>query len=592
MKPMAFKASRKVSNDALWELSIFCQKLKNGDVNLEYISNPDTIGTEGDVEICVAVQEEANKYAQRFPTTKTAYLEFLMALLRDYVPLYTAERVRKVSNLYRQNVRVTGHQNMINHFTQWENAPKTDAAWDYFFHFMAVDRLSKENSVPFYKTHIYKLEQTAADWQFELTPTHYHNGLFELWKQQKFNRPQSFEKLILGFQLDGLNVPNGLPNKDFFQEICQLMPLKSTFIMGLTKATFSGLHGLFNRFWQREMPLFFEKIGKNMPTNLTKVHKPQMARFFELWLKSKYPKMFERAMSDQTQVPHFEGKWSFRQVIQYLPPCTLSEWGKYPSGSWQFAFIAHLGAGGSPRTFLLPPQYWLSKRGAYLFVTADVGLNLVDILHNAMFATLSCPMTLQVELSPHILNYPAPLFEDCVRFFMRENKEIDNYQYRNLFNYINHKVEETGTFNFKGRTITSLLRAYNEWQGEIVLMRLKAEKEQKWVGAKMKDMDFKNAQGKVLHRFIQLKNAYDLAIEGAIMHHCVGGYVWHCIEGTSSIWSLRRLEKDNTVSLVTVEVSHKKIIQARGPYNAIPSNDEQALIKKWADTEGVEFLHC
>ena len=105
-------------------------------------------------------------------------------------------------------------------------------------------------------------------------------------------------------------------------------------------------------------------------------------------------------------------------------------------------------------------------------------------------------------------------------------------------------------------------------------------------------MEFKAKNGKVLHEFIQLKNAYDLALEGATMHHCVGSYVWRCMNGTTSIWSLRQLEKNKTVSLVTVEVAGRRIVQARAPYNALPSAEERALIQKWADTEGVEFSNC
>jgi hypothetical protein len=582
MKTMALKASRKVSYDALWEFFAFCQKLKNEGKGFIYTEGPY-------FETFLAAQTEAHKFLNRFPTTKTAYLEFLIELLRARVPLYTPEQVRAVSSQYRQSVHFMTHQGMIKHYTVWKNMPTTDVAWDYFFRFVTVDSVSKGSNVEFYKSAIYKLEQTAADWQFDLTEMNYHVGLHELWKQQKFNRPESYEKLITDFKIDDLNKGNTLPNKDFFQEICSLMSLKSTFIMGLTKATFIGLHDLFNRFWAREMPLYFEKTGKKMPENLAKVHKPQMARFFELWLKSKYPVLFERAMKSKTQVPDFKGKWSFRQVIQYLPPCALSEWGKYPLDSWQFAFLAHLGGGGSARTFLLPPQYRLSKRAAHIFSTATKGANLGDMLRNAMYSALGASSSLQSELEQHLLNAHASFFEDCVRFFVREGKTLTYQQYVILFNYINHIVEETGQFDFKGRTIVSLNRAYDEWQKEVTLMRLKAHKDQVWPGAKMKDMVFKNAKGKALYHFIQLKNAYDLALEGSMMHHCVGGYSWQCIEGSTSIWSLRRLEKTGDVSLVTVQVMKKRIVQARGAFNGLPKEEELSFIKKWANTEGVCF---
>ena len=329
-----------------------------------------------------------------------------------------------------------------------------------------------------------------------------------------------------------------------------------------------------------------------MPENASKSNKPQVARFFELWLKSKYPKMFDGMMKAEVLVPNFSGKWSFRQIVQYLPPCLLVEWGNYASDTWQFAFMAHLGNGDSPRTFLLPPQYRLSKRAAHLFATAAEGMNVIDTLRYAMMAALNASAALQMNLRPFMTDFPASVFEDCVRFFVRENSDLSSWDYRTLFNYINHIVEETGTFDFKGRTIASLQRAHGAWQSEIVLMRLKAQKEQKWTGAKMKDMDFKSQEGKVLHRFVQLKDALDLALEGEAMHHCVGGYVWQCVEGTTSIWSLRRIEKKQEISMVTVQVQQRQIVQARGTCNGMPNEEERALIQKWADTEGVAFSQC
>ena len=78
--------------------------------------------------------------------------------------------------------------------------------------------------------------------------------------------------------------------------------------------------------------------------------------------------------------------------------------------------------------------------------------------------------------------------------------------------------------------------------------------------------------------------------EGKKMRHCVGSYTYKCVQGMSSIWSLRKLQYGQAERLVTIEVDKDRvIIQARGKFNCNPSDFERELIDLWAMAEGLKF---
>jgi hypothetical protein len=86
------------------------------------------------------------------------------------------------------------------------------------------------------------------------------------------------------------------------------------------------------------------------------------------------------------------------------------------------------------------------------------------------------------------------------------------------------------------------------------------------------------------HRIVELCNENQLAQEGTLMKHCVGGYIMACSRAGVRIWSLREQNRSGVwQSRVTIEVRYPHIVQARGRYNADPEEAEMALIREWAE---------
>jgi len=81
-------------------------------------------------------------------------------------------------------------------------------------------------------------------------------------------------------------------------------------------------------------------------------------------------------------------------------------------------------------------------------------------------------------------------------------------------------------------------------------------------------------------KFVHLNSAEKLVDEGRKMHHCVGGYSGHCIEGTSLIFSMRKEDR----GYVTLELSgsdYHIIQQYTIGDNTIVNPEFAKIIKKW-----------
>ncbi len=87
---------------------------------------------------------------------------------------------------------------------------------------------------------------------------------------------------------------------------------------------------------------------------------------------------------------------------------------------------------------------------------------------------------------------------------------------------------------------------------------------------------------------VELLSSLELKTEGCVMHHCVGSYTVRCSRGICAIFSCRRWKKENPAEVerfLTIEVNFKsrRIVQARGKYNAPPSDYAKQLLQEFAN---------
>jgi hypothetical protein len=76
----------------------------------------------------------------------------------------------------------------------------------------------------------------------------------------------------------------------------------------------------------------------------------------------------------------------------------------------------------------------------------------------------------------------------------------------------------------------------------------------------------------------------DVKDEGNALNHCVASYIRRILEGTTQIVFLR---KEAEESLITIEVTGNRIIQARGLNNRTPTAEEKNWIRLYAKAKGL-----
>ena len=155
-----------------------------------------------------------------------------------------------------------------------------------------------------------------------------------------------------------------------------------------------------------------------------------------------------------------------------------------------------------------------------------------------------------------------------------------------MMGYIMHLWEETGQLPINKWTLRSLQRRADAWYEEMRMQRgygfsSSFYENASWAGADYPTLAFD--EGGLSYEIVQLCSAHALAEESMHMSHCVRTYSWKCLEHGTSIWSLRSVNGEAITRLVTIEVSkHRKIVQAKGKYNAEPTLADWKMIKQWA----------
>lgn len=73
------------------------------------------------------------------------------------------------------------------------------------------------------------------------------------------------------------------------------------------------------------------------------------------------------------------------------------------------------------------------------------------------------------------------------------------------------------------------------------------------------------------------KNPYDLVQEGKILHHCVESYI-HTVSNKNTKICMIRKDKE---PYMTVEIRGEEICQAKKKFNALPTSDDEKMLKQW-----------
>lgn len=229
---------------------------------------------------------------------------------------------------------------------------------------------------------------------------------------------------------------------------------------------------------------------------------------------------------------------------------------------------------------------FLTKKEGALFVNCPFELTIDQAIVYAIAAAEGNRAGLALRIAKSKLNeknYEDDFWKNVIRFFAQENKTPETIEKINdLVDFINAEKTANANFNIFGNgwTLSSLTKRMHDWHYQ--LSRAKKMGSFSWNGHDFKDFEFIRNEGELNCEhwtLTQIKTSKELLEEGSKQHHCVYGYKDLCLNGSTSIWSL----KVNGKRKVTIEVrSNRSIVQARGFANRKTTGEEDNLINQWA----------
>ena len=178
-----------------------------------------------------------------------------------------------------------------------------------------------------------------------------------------------------------------------------------------------------------------------------------------------------------------------------------------------------------------------------------------------------------------------------MRFFVANPVHL--HEMDDLLDYLAAARDENPAFTMKGRTLRSVRRAGEEWHRYMAKRRRYSSSS--WPGRAVPrprcSVAFGRDTGKVTFTVRQITTGRRLVEEGRAMRHCVALYERLCIEGRSSIWTMKKRDAlDAVTRCLTIEVDRAgTIVQARGYANRPPHPRESAVLAKWAAVNRIGY---
>jgi hypothetical protein len=146
--------------------------------------------------------------------------------------------------------------------------------------------------------------------------------------------------------------------------------------------------------------------------------------------------------------------------------------------------------------------------------------------------------------------------------------------------------------SMKGRKVESVLRQVERWHRE--LNRSTTERSTMWPTCGIPGYErLEGTEGsQTIVRIDEILTSAELQQEGRAMCHCVASYARSCAGGNAAIYSLTRDNGRGHERRLTIEldVRSKRIVQARGRFNAPPSGLDERYLRNWATTVGLAIV--
>lgn len=145
----------------------------------------------------------------------------------------------------------------------------------------------------------------------------------------------------------------------------------------------------------------------------------------------------------------------------------------------------------------------------------------------------------------------------------------------------------------KGRSAETLLKCVHQWHDSLGYQH--ADSQLSWPASGILPLVYEQGERSKpnyrLWRIRELLNKAALIAEGRKLRHCVASYAASCLRGETSIWTLEVEAGGCVEKLLTLEVRPrlKQIIQARGRCNRLCTEQERAVLQRWAMSAGLKI---
>jgi len=169
------------------------------------------------------------------------------------------------------------------------------------------------------------------------------------------------------------------------------------------------------------------------------------------------------------------------------------------------------------------------------------------------------------------------------------NPELPRNQVGPLVDFLAARRRREPEFSLKGRTPSSVRQLMEEWHRELrrapgigfcPLPRSGFAPRWVWV----------DGRGNVW-TVEEIADTFALREEGEAMHHCVFSYASAALAGQCSLWSMKVERLGQRERALTFEVRNatKKVVQARGLQNRMPTSEEQLVLARWTHENGLRL---
>lgn len=197
----------------------------------------------------------------------------------------------------------------------------------------------------------------------------------------------------------------------------------------------------------------------------------------------------------------------------------------------------------------------------------------------------------------------AEFWRGAIHFFVNHHAALDGAQIKAIVDFLyaaRIRSTEHATagglvvfppphpdFSLAGRTPQSIMRLVDAWHVELGSRK---QSGRSWPASGMQWFNYLESpdEDPVHWRIEELLQSGDLYAEGRALGHCVASYEHRCLRGVSSIWSLRRRNREGAyIPRCTIEIDPRTrtVVQLRGQHNRHVIGLPRRIVERWAQRE-------